>query len=840
MAMSMPRGRPRRYVAPCRFCQKQFKRHEHLERHERTHTREQPFVCHCGRRFSRQDLLSRHQRVSHAGEIDNPETPSVSDVNHVTNTAMVETTDNIAHGAEPQPQDVDASSSATWLTNDVPLRDESPDRPQSRLPQHGAPYNPNIPVLYDTAMGDLEPLQDSYTQDLLLGMDGLEHAFLWDDMQSQDAYLPTGPINAGPLLADSSVTRTQNAGMPSFYDLNPDHQEGPAFLQLQPGHTSPEAQSAFASRLPSMEPEEPEVMPRVMTAGPETPLEQAQLVRQTESARPWKVSLTDYAQIARAFTELRGALPDAFSLPSQHALSRFLEGYFRGFHIHLPFLHCVTFSAARVGPELLLSLAAAGALYRFEHAKGYRLYAAARSLIAWRAAQRGSAVLERLAGDSPGYAGYSDSPSRPSCSTGAALDGGLADDAAPHRDTAGLGTLQAMMVLMAMASWGHHDLTRDALCMSSQVAMLARDLGIARPEQPPPANEPWDEWVRGEERRRTLFVAYTLLNLQSVAFDTPPPILNREVAINLPGCASTWTARGPAEWSRLRDKYVAPGPFQEKLGGLLAGRDAHLEAALSSFGNHVLVHGLVQQIFLARGALGRLDGDFVGALESSLRAWQRSWEATYESTTDPSSPKGPLGFNSTALLRLAYIRLSADLGPRRRLLAGDPGAVADAFSRRAVTAADRSPRLDRAVLQCAHALSIPVRVGVAFVAHTRPLGWSIQHALCNLECAFLLAQWLLLVSECAEASGPGSLRGDERKLVSMVAGLVQETEFAGPAEDGGQSYAVWTRGLAASTVRLWAQTFQGSHVFEIVRLVGSGLSILADALESEASVGRPV
>ena len=34
--MSTRRGRPRRNVPPCRFCQKQFRRSEHLERHERT------------------------------------------------------------------------------------------------------------------------------------------------------------------------------------------------------------------------------------------------------------------------------------------------------------------------------------------------------------------------------------------------------------------------------------------------------------------------------------------------------------------------------------------------------------------------------------------------------------------------------------------------------------------------------------------------------------------------------------------------------------------------------------------------------------------------------------
>ncbi|OHW91202.1 regulatory protein amda-related protein, partial [Colletotrichum incanum] len=49
----------------CLFCDRGFRKHEHLQRHTRTHTKEKPYGCECGLFFTRQDLLQRHRRVSH-------------------------------------------------------------------------------------------------------------------------------------------------------------------------------------------------------------------------------------------------------------------------------------------------------------------------------------------------------------------------------------------------------------------------------------------------------------------------------------------------------------------------------------------------------------------------------------------------------------------------------------------------------------------------------------------------------------------------------------------------------------------------------------------------------
>lgn len=683
-------------------------------------------------------------------------------------------------------------------------------------------------ALPDPTAAFSKSFEDQLTQNLLVGMDGLEFESFFNDAQFLSPFLPvehgagSQPENGGPITTNTADSQCWEHSTNS---------------QNQNGRFDGDIEMGIASRLPSMEPERPEVTPLHVTPahGLRSPPQQAQTLRQVNAIRPWKVSPEEYARTLNKFADIHSVLPNNHILPSRHTLSRFLEGYFRGFAIHTPFIHAVSFSVTSTSPELILSMCAVGALHRFQPSTGYQLYADAQALISWRMRERSRAVLGRLTNDPHTKSGALSRAKEtlPSSS----LDVNLQ---ATEREDNTLQLLQAMILLTAMASWGDHGLTQDALSMSSQVAMLARESGISVPEERRPQNQTWSNGIRHEERRRTLFSAYALLNLQSVAFNVPPLLLNQEVAIELPGCASSWQAQTATEWSTLRDTYMTPRPFQERLNELLLGKRIHLEAALSSFGNYILIHGLLQQVFIAHNAAGCLSSatsalseNLIDKLQDSLRAWQESWEATYESTTDPSSPKGPLGFNSTAILRLAYVRLSANFGPSRQLLfVRDPREIAEAFSSaRAINSQDRSPRLDRAVLQCIHALSIPVRVGVAFVARTQTMTWGVEHALCNLECAFLLAQWLLVISECVEASGVEALRPDERRLVIVVVGLIRETDFGDSFDEDSPSRAVQIRDLARYTMALWAQIYEGSHVFDIVGLIGSGMALLAERLE---------
>ncbi|PUU76260.1 fungal-specific transcription factor domain-domain-containing protein [Tuber borchii] len=52
----------------CHYCGKLFSKTEHLERHERSHTKDRPFQCQtCGKKYTRNDTLLRHSKSHNGG-----------------------------------------------------------------------------------------------------------------------------------------------------------------------------------------------------------------------------------------------------------------------------------------------------------------------------------------------------------------------------------------------------------------------------------------------------------------------------------------------------------------------------------------------------------------------------------------------------------------------------------------------------------------------------------------------------------------------------------------------------------------------------------------------------
>jgi hypothetical protein len=114
---------------------------------------------------------------------------------------------------------------------------------------------------------------------------------------------------------------------------------------------------------------------------------------------------------------------------------------------------------------------------------------------------------------------------------------------------------------------------------------------------------------------------------------------------------------------------------------------------------------------------------------------------------------------------------------------------------------------------------------------------------CNLECAVLLSKWLMTLASIGPTDPP--ITGDERDLLNMVRRMLDETEFAVPVDpslsgpsSGHNPSRSWDlndttklRQLASAVIRLWAETFKGNHIFEVMRIMAAGLEGYADLLE---------
>ncbi len=99
-------------------------------------------------------------------------------------------------------------------------------------------------------------------------------------------------------------------------------------------------------------------------------------------------------------------------------------------------------------------------------------------------------------------------------------------------------------------------------------------------------------------------------------------------------------------------------------------------------GNHILLHALFQQLYLARQLclLPRQHDSqppHKTGMDAVLRTWKSRWKETPESSTDPRNSASPNSFTSAPLLGQIYVRLQVDLGPHRALMTKAPPTIAD-------------------------------------------------------------------------------------------------------------------------------------------------------------------
>lgn len=160
-----------------------------------------------------------------------------------------------------------------------------------------------------------------------------------------------------------------------------------------------------------------------------------------------------------------------------------------------------------------------------------------------------------------------------------------------------------------------------------------------------------------------------------------------------------------------------------------------------------------------------------------MRSWTSGWQQAPESSLDPNNENGPIPFTSSSLLGLAYVRIYLNLGPYRMLETRDPARIARALSR--CPSVERSDGVISALLYAAHALSVPVRLGVDRVARSQAFFWSVRHSLSGLECAVLLSKWLHSLKDSVDNARP--LSGEFLLCLFLSPSTSSLSSFLNPA-----------------------------------------------------------
>ncbi|KAL2859409.1 hypothetical protein BJX68DRAFT_226222 [Aspergillus pseudodeflectus] len=509
------------------------------------------------------------------------------------------------------------------------------------------------------------------------------------------------------------------------------------------------------------------------------------------------------------------------SLPSCHSLTRFINGFLDGFYPHMPVVHMPTFRISDGAPEVLLAMCALGAQYRHENRKAAILFHAARDLLQHKSRNGDWLVPDNISrtADQQVY-----TPSHHTLQ---------------YRQT--MDEARCAFLLIAFAAWQCDEaIAREAFNLQSFLARCIRECGLEETDQPSNVTTDWHSWIQQETDRRVKLFSFAFLNLQFIAFGTPPAILADEINLRLPCSCLEWISPDEHKWGLVRRSgHREQMLFQDALCHVMKfpqEASADTPAVPSPLANYILIHALIQRVLLAYHVIGpynHLTNDSLKGqkeiMRNALHAWTSLWQRAPESSLDPRNPNGPVPFTSTALLGVAYIRLSFNLGSYKLLRTRNKEEIAARLLR--IPQLPPGPHLLPAALHATHALSIPVKLGVNFVARSHAFVWSVQHSLCGLEFSIFLSKWLFCLADCQTRR---SLDEHEARLVSWISDIVEEGRASGdddfwprPSNPSECAY------LGFAVVKLWARLIRGNEQWSLLGVIGDALDMYADTWERD-------
>lgn len=170
--------------------------------------------------------------------------------------------------------------------------------------------------------------------------------------------------------------------------------------------------------------------------------------------------------------------------------------------------------------------------------------------------------------------------------------------------------MRTLILLMGYATWEpEQSLVQEALRLQSLLVEVLRYIGLGEQEgidkdaQTQSLAATWMLWVRQESIRRAKLTAFTFLHTHSIAYNVYPVLRSNEIHLQLPCPTKEWNARSAVQWrSAMIDSRSIQLNFQDALSLLLRNPDgtAPLDPIPTPFGNHILLYGLLQRIFIVR------------------------------------------------------------------------------------------------------------------------------------------------------------------------------------------------------------------------------------------------